>query len=172
MGWLKRVLGDRIPEGFTGTLAGEEHVLSSAPATGGPVVATSLGLWVPEQAGFRRMAWHAISKVTWSESVLTVVESEEIEQAGNAVVIVDRRPVRYRLPRHGTLPKVVRDRVDGSIRSRYYKELPGGGAWFVQRKVPGQDGVLLQARPDPGTDRHVVVDIAREAAERLARELG
>ena len=27
------------------------------------------------------------------------------------------------------------------------RELPGGGAWFVQRKVPGRDGSVLQGPP-------------------------
>jgi hypothetical protein len=62
----------------------------------------------------------------------------------------------------------VRLRVDGSVRTRHRHELPGGGAWFVQRKVPGHDGTVLQVRPDPGTDPALVSAIAEEVAEKLA----
>jgi hypothetical protein len=57
--------------------------------------------------------------------------------------------------------------VTGSIRSRHHRELPGGGAWFVQRKVPGRDGILLQVRPDDGADRAAVSKIAAEVATRI-----
>jgi hypothetical protein len=60
---------------------------------------------------------------------------------------------------------VVHERVTGSIKSRHHRDLPGGGAWFVQRKVAGRDGILLQVRPDPGTDdaalRQVITVVAR-----------
>ena len=29
---------------------------------------------------------------------------------------------------------------------------PGGGAWVVLRRVPGQDGITRQVRLDPGVD--------------------
>ena len=60
-------------------------------------------------------------------------------------------------------------RVEGSVRSRHHRELPGGGAWFVQRKVPGRDGTVLQVRPDAGTDRAVVVQVAADVARALGR---
>jgi hypothetical protein len=63
---------------------------------------------------------------------------------------------------------VVHERVTGSIRSRHHRDLPGGGAWFVQRKVPGRDGTVLQVRPDPGADRDAVARLAAEVARRLA----
>ena len=60
-------------------------------------------------------------------------------------------------------------RVEASIRSRHHRDLPGGGAWFVQRKVPGRDGTVLQARPDPGTDPAVVARVAAEVVRTLSR---
>ncbi|WP_343063865.1 hypothetical protein [Haloechinothrix aidingensis] len=170
IGWLHRLLGDRLPAGFTGTLAPDEHVLASGESDQGPVVATSQAVWLPGSDGSRRVEWHVVAKATWAEPVLTVVEAEEIARPGGAVLLSDRQPVRVRLDRPGKLPRVVRERVDASIRSRYYKELPGGGAWFVQRKVPGTGGVVLQALAEPGTDRDAVAGIAREAAERLSGE--
>jgi hypothetical protein len=67
----------------------------------------------------------------------------------------------------GALPQVVHQRVTGSVRSSHRRELPGGGAWFVQRSVPGRDGVVLQVRVDPGTDLDVVTDIAAAVASHL-----
>lgn len=170
MNWLHRILGDRSPAEFTGELAAGEEVLSSAVTSSGEsLVVTALGLWVPADAGYRRIGWHLISKATWREPTLTVTEADRADPAGDAIVIADREPIHFSLRRAGKIPQMVRHRVDGSIRSRYRKELGGGvGAWFVQRKVPGQDGTVLQVRPDPGADTTIVAAIAREAAQRLA----
>ncbi|WAL63988.1 hypothetical protein ORV05_23730 [Amycolatopsis cynarae] len=166
MGRLRRLFGDPLPEEFAGTLAPGENALAAAEvAGGGHLVVTELGLWLPQG---RRIGWHLISKAVWRDGGLTVVEAEEAGSAGAAVLLADREPVRFSLPRPGKVPLMVRQRVDGSIRGRHRHELPGGGVWFVQRKLPGQDGSVLQARPDPGVDSEVVAAMAREAAERLA----
>jgi hypothetical protein len=167
MSWLRRLLGDRLPDGFAGELEPAENALAAAEvAHGGHLVVTELGLWLPEG---RRAGWHLISKAGWAVGILTLVEAEEVGAAGAAVLLADREPVRFTLPRPGKLPVMVRQRVDGSIRGRHRQDLASGGVWFVQRKVPGRDGVVLQARPDPGVDPEVVAAIAREAAEKLAR---
>jgi len=166
VGWLRRLFGGGLPEGFPGTLDEHENALAAAEVSGGGhVVVTELGLWLPEG---RRVGWHLISKATWAGDVLTVIEAGELGSAGRAVLLADREPVRLALVRPGKVPLMVRQRVDGSIRSRHRQELSGGGVWFVQRKVPGRDGVVLQARPDPGVDPALVAAIAREAAEKLA----
>jgi len=61
----------------------------------------------------------------------------------------------------------VHARVEGSIRSRHHRDLPGGGAWFVQRKIAGRDGTVLQVRPDPGTEETVVRQVAGDVARTL-----
>ena len=55
----------------------------------------------------------------------------------------------------------------GSIKSRHHRDLPGGGAWFVQRAVAGRDGVVLQVRADPGTDADAVRRVAAGVALKL-----
>jgi hypothetical protein len=166
MGWLRRLFGEVLPDDFPGTLAPAENALAAAEvAQGGHVVVTELGLWLPEG---RRVGWHLISKAVWGDGVLTVVEAEEVGTAGAAVLLADREPVRLALSRPGKVPLLVRQRVDGSIRGRHRQSLAGGDVWFVQRKIPGRDGSVLQARPDPGVDPGLVAAIAREAAERLA----
>jgi hypothetical protein len=169
MSRLARLFGDRTPEGFEGVLDKSEHVLDHAVIEGGGLlVVTPLGLWIPSPDGPRRVGWHLIGKATWRDGVVELTESDEDGTAGDAVFLVDRAPVRFELERWGKVPKLVWERVEGSIRSRYRKELAGGGgAWFVQRKVPGRDGSVLQVRADPGTDRELVAAIAREAAGRL-----
>ena len=84
-----------------------------------------------------------------------------------AVLLADRPPRRFRLVDPGKLPEAVHARVEGSIRSRHHRDLPGGGAWFVQRKVPGRDGTVLQVRPDPGTDPAVVAQLAADVVRSL-----
>lgn len=168
MGWLARLLGDRVPGGFTVTLEPDEYVIASAETGAGPVVATPIGLWVPAVDGHRRIGWHEINKAVWGEGQLSIVAAHEIGRAGEAVLISDARAVRFPLDAPGKLPPVVRQRVDGSILQRYRKDLPEGGAWFVLRK-PFSGPRFLQVRPDAGVVPDTVADIAREAAEVLAR---
>ncbi|WP_329044413.1 hypothetical protein OG738_24675 [Amycolatopsis sp. NBC_01488] len=168
MGFLRRLLGDRTPAGFAGVLEPGEDVVDSAPVEGGGhLVVTQLGLWVPAEDGARRVGWHLVGKAAWADGVFTLTESAEVGTAGSAVVLADRPPVRYRLPSPGKVPREVHLRVEGSIRSRHRQEIGAGGAWFVQRKVPGRDGSVLQVRPDPGTDAELVTAIAEQVAAKL-----
>lgn len=170
MGWLRYLLGDRAPSGFPGTLERGEDVLGSAAVSGGGwLVVTQLGLWIPDGEGARRVGWHLVAKAAWGDGVFTLTEAEEVRAAGEAVLLVDREPVKFTLEVPERVPLLVRQRVDGSIRSRYHKDLAPGGAWFVWRKVPGRDGAVLQVRADPGTDVDLVIEIAREAAGKMAK---
>ncbi|WP_236623238.1 hypothetical protein [Saccharopolyspora rectivirgula] len=172
--WLRRLVSrlggaGELPGDFRGELAGGEYVLAVARAETGPLVATNLGLWLPEG---RRVDWHLISKATWQNGVLAVVEAEE-RPVAEAVVLLQDRPVqRFRLTTPRRLPDVVHKRVTGSVRSRHHRELPGGGVWVVQRKLAGRSGVVLQGRPDPGTDEEAVLVLLREIAERLPHAPG
>lgn len=171
-GLLRRLLGavsgGGLPAGFGGELDADENVVAVAELRdGGHVVATSLGLWLPADERPRRIGWHLISKATWSSGTLVVIEAEERGTAGEAVVLADLPARRFVLSAPGKLPQAVHARVTGSIRSRHHRDLPGGGAWFVQRKVAGRDGVVLQVRADPGTDPDVVGRIAAEVADKI-----
>lgn len=163
-----------IPEDFAGRLTGDERVLAVARSGDGPLVATHLGLWVPETGGARRIGWHLLSKATWSDDQLQVIEAEESGSAGEAVLLRDLPPRRFALRSPGRLPEAVHARVTGSIRSSHHRDLPGGGAWFVQRKIPGLDGVVLQVRADEGAEREPLMEFARTVAEQLrqAKEAG
>jgi hypothetical protein len=166
---LRRLLGrTEVPAGFTGTLDADERVLAAAvTGDGGPVLVTPLGLWVSGPDGSaRRIGWHMISKVTWRQGTITVVEAAETGAVDGVVLIVDRPPLRLKLTEPGRVPELVQARVEGSIRSRQRCELPGGGAWIVRRKVPGRDGVLLQLRPDTGTDDAAVRELAASAVDQ------
>jgi hypothetical protein len=171
-GRLRKLFGGGVPPELTGSLERDEHLVASSVLRGsGFLFASSLGLWVPGEDGPRRVGWHLISKVTWGNGVLEVIEAREAGMAGDAVLLADQPPVRFVLEHAGKLPDVVHIRVNGSIRSRHRRELPGGGAWFVQRKVPGRDGVVLQVRPDPGTDEDAVRRVASEVAARIREAL-
>lgn len=171
-GWWRKLIGGGAPAEFTGVLEPDEHVVAMSQLRGtGFLFATSLGLWVPGEDGPRRVGWHLISKVTWGNGVLELVEARESGAAGDAVLLTDLRPARYVLERANKLPDVVHTRVNGSIRSRHRRELSGGGVWFVQRKVPGRDGIVLQVRPDPGTDEDAVRRVASEVAAKIREAL-
>lgn len=181
MSLLRRLLGrDELPDGFGARLEPDERVLAVAQLVGGGhVVATSWGVWLPGDDGPRRVGWHLVSKATWGGGALLLVEAVEVADEDGAVVLADRPGRRLRLTEPGRLPEVVHARVEASIRSRHHRDLPAsadarsagatrGGAWVVQRKVPGRDGVVLQVRPDPGTD----ADAVRRLAAGLARAIG
>jgi hypothetical protein len=158
------------PAGSTGALEAGEEVLAVAAVRAGYLVATRLGVWVPgaaQDAGPLRVRWELVSKATWDGETLELTVSEETGTAGAAVLLVDVLVRSYALADPGALPQVVNQRVTGSVRSSHRRELPGGGAWFVQRSVPGRDGVVLQVRVDPGTDLDVVTDIAAAVASHL-----
>jgi len=164
-GWRRLLGGERLPDGFTAQLDAEERVLASSPVVGGGVlVVTSLGVWLPEG---RRIGWHLVSKATWGGGALALVEAEQDAATGDVVVLRELPAQRFALAEPGTLPEVVHKRVTSSIRFRHRRELPGGGAWFVQRTVPGRDGLLLQVRPDPGTDPAAVRRVAEDVAGKL-----
>lgn len=173
-GWWRRIyarLSGRadLPDDFTGSLSSDEHVLTVGREPSGPVVATNRGLWLPEPEGVRRIPWHLVSKAIWDGGRLTVTEADEIGHAGAAVLLRDRPPRRLALNETGRLPETVHKRVTGSIKSSHHRELPGGGAWFVQRKVPGQDGIALQVRGDAGTDEAVLTAFAEDVSAQLDR---
>jgi hypothetical protein len=168
VGWLRRLIGGGVPPGFGGRLDPEENVLAAAEVSGGGhVMATSFGLWLPSEEGPRRVGWHLISKAAWSGGALSVIEAEECGTAGEAVLIADLPARRFALSRPDTLPRVVHARVTGSIRSRHHRDLPGGGAWFVQRRVRGRAAPVLQVRADPGTEPDALRRLAAEVAEKL-----
>ena len=166
---VRRLLGgDPLPEGFTGRLEADERVLATArTADEAHLVVTSWGLWLPEPDGTRRVGWHLVSRAVWKNGAFAVVEADEVRELDGAVLLADRPARRFRLADPGKLPEVVHARVEGSIRSRHHRDLPGGGAWFVQRKVAGRDGTVLQVRPDPGTDPAVVAQVAADVAKAL-----
>ena len=151
-------------------LDADEHVVAAAEVTGGgQVVATSRGLWLAGSgAPPQRLGWHLISKATWESGALAVIPAREVETVAGAVLIADEPALRVRLAEPGRVPEAVHRRVTGSIKSRHHRDLPGGGAWFVQRTVAGRDGIVLQVRPDPGTD----ADAVRRVTGEVARTLG
>jgi hypothetical protein len=167
-GLWRRFFGGGVPAEFTGELEPEEHIVATARLRdGGHLFASSLGLWVPGDDGPRRVGWHLVSKATWGNGSLELIEAVESGTAGDAVLLTDLRPVRYVLEQANKLPEAVHTRVNGSIRSRHRRELPGGGAWFVQRKVSGRDGIVLQVRADAGTDEETVRRVASEVAAKI-----
>jgi hypothetical protein len=160
-GLWSKLFRQGLPEDFTGKLDADEAVLAYAAVRGGGyLVATTLGLWLPEP---RRVGWHLISKATWGGNALIVIEALESGLAGSAVVLADQRPQRFGLDAPGKVPQVVHAKVTGSIRSRHRH----GDAWFLQRKVPGRDGVVLQVRPDEGADMNLVRAVAADVAAKI-----
>lgn len=166
---VRKMLGrDDLPNGFVGRLDADERVLASAAMPGDAhCLATSYGIWIPGEDGPRRIGWHLVSKAIWKDGAIRLTEAHEVEDVGGAVLIVDKDMQIVRLTEPGRVPEIVQERVTSSIRTRHHRDLPGGGAWFVQRKVAGRDGYVLQVRPDPGTDPDAVRQLAVDVAAGL-----
>ncbi|MFD4670100.1 hypothetical protein ACFWNN_10215 [Lentzea sp. NPDC058450] len=165
MGLFRRLFGDGAPDGFAGELEKDETVIAFAPvASGGHLVVTSLGLWVPEEPP-RRIGWHLVSKVKW-EGSLRVVEAVEASAEGPVVLLEDLPAVRFQVDRPDRVMRAISQRVEGSIRARERVESPG--VWILQRKIPGQDGVVWQARGDAGVDLAAVREAVGPFVTRLA----
>ncbi|MFS8100287.1 hypothetical protein LFM09_24465 [Lentzea alba] len=163
MGLFRRLFGSGAPDGFTGSLEPDEVVIAFAPVEGGHLVVTSLGLWVP---GPRRIGWHLISKVKW-EGTLRVVEAAEASLEGPVVLLEDLPAQRFAVDDPGRVLRAISQRVEGSIRARERVESPG--VWILQRKIPGQDGFVWQARGDAGVDLAAVREVVATFSARLTR---
>jgi hypothetical protein len=166
--FVTRIVEGDVPDDVAGRLVADERMVAVGTlADGGHLVATTMGLWWPEDDGPRRVGWHLISKATWNNTWLSVIEAEETGTVDDAVFLTDRPARRWRLARPGKMPETVHARVTGSIRSRHHRDLPGGGAWVVQRSAPGRDGIVLQVRADPGTDPQAVRAFAAQVAQQV-----
>ena len=163
MGLFRRLFGSGAPDGFTGSLEPDETVIAFAAVQDGHLVVTSLGLWVP---GPRRIGWHLISKVKW-EGALRVVEAREAGTEGPVVLLEDLPAQRFAVAEPGRVLRAISQRVEGSIRHRERVESPA--VWILQRKIPGQDGVVWQARGDAGVELADVRTAVARFAEGLTR---
>jgi hypothetical protein len=161
VGLFRRLFGSGAPDGFTGSLEPDETVIASTAVQDGHLVVTSLGLWVP---GPRRIGWHLISKVKW-EGALRVVEAQEAGVEGRVVLLEDLPAQRFTVDEPSKVLRAISQRVEGSIRHRERVESPG--VWVLQRKIPGRDGVVWQARGDAGVD----LDAVRVAVAAFAARL-
>ena len=153
----------------------DERVVSWAPAPGGAVVATPLGLWLPGHPD--RLAWHLIDKAIWRDGILTLIPAVD---AGDGV-LVEQPPRAVRLDRPRDIPQTVRVRVEKAIAFTRHHPLPGPegrgvrrGVRVVGRRVPGRDGVTWQLVFDDGVDRDDPAVRAAAAAfvDQARAELG
>jgi hypothetical protein len=145
---------EKPPPEAVARLDPDERVVSWAPAPGGAVVATPLGLWLPGVPD--RLPWHLIDKVIWRSNTLTLIPA--VDSGGGVLVEQPPRSVRLEQPRD--IPQNVRARIEKAIAFTRHHPLPGAegagvrrGVRVVGRRVPGQDGVSWQLVFDPGVDR-------------------
>lgn len=171
----------RPPEPVRAVVAGsidpDERVLAWAVLArdAGWLVATSRGLRVvpaaPSEDGVPLLRWHEIGHAKWSAAndggSLSVTALTEVEPGVQA-----RLPAqRYVLVDAGSLPAVVRRRVDETVVASQRSPLPGGGGvLLVARRVPGQAAREWTVVFDDDAGRNDPT--AREAArQKLAEAL-
>lgn len=140
---------ERLPETQRAQLPDGERVLSwaDAAADGSVVVTSPLGIWWPEPDGLRLIGWQYVSKATWHDGQLTVVQGDVVDD-----LLITDRPAEtcgLRVPRD--LPATVRKRVEANVVHSELQPVPGGTARFVARRTPGADGLTWWARLEAGT---------------------
>lgn len=135
------------PPDLVARLMQGERVLAWADvASGETVLATSRGLWWPEPDGAALIGWQHVDKVQWSEGILSVTAADVIDD----LLLLDRAPLVVELVTPRNLPAVVRKRVEANIVRSEVRELDGGQARFVARRVPGRDGLTWWVRLEGG----------------------
>jgi hypothetical protein len=128
-------------------LGADEAVVSWADTTDAVVVATNRGLWWPETANtWRFIGWHAISKLTWNEGLLSVIEADVVDD----LLLVDRPAVRVEVTLPRDLPSKVRKRVEDNVLHSELVLVGHGSARLVARHVAGEDGLHWWARLEDG----------------------
>lgn len=144
----------KAPPALLAALRPDEEVLAAAvEAGGGRLVVTRYGLWrLPPGAEPTLVPWSLISKAKWQAPILHLVRADVIGELAGAQLILDHHPFNFEIAAPGRLTDVIHSRIRGGIISSTHHEFPGGGAWVVVRRIPGQDGPLAQVRLDPGTD--------------------
>jgi hypothetical protein len=121
---------------------GERRLGWALTTTGGPVLATDVGLRLPDGG---RWDWPDVERVSWRRPVLVVVRVSESEGAGPRV--------QLELAEEEALADVVRSQVTASIAwSDHVRLVPSGGVRVVGRRRPGQDLLEWQLVFDAGTD--------------------
>jgi hypothetical protein len=156
---------DRPPAVIVALLEADERVVAWADTAAGDwVLATPLGLWWPFSSGARRIPWQRISKAVWRDGVLGVVEADVVDG-----MIIDHPPVEAKLTMPRNLPPEVRKRVNLNIVKSELLTVGGGAVRFVQRRIPGADGVEWSARLEPGTPATAEVRAAVQARLALLR---
>lgn len=173
MGLLDRLQRRRppLPEAMRQHVSADERVLAWARSTSGQIVAaTQVGLHILGRDGHRMVGWHQISKGVWRDGYLTVTESADVDEQQ----IADKQPWQLQFTEPGNVPVVLRERVEQSIAAARYYRISSGSVWLVGRKIPGEDGLRWQYRPDPEVDPHDIQTHAEIAQliqiERTAHE--
>lgn len=175
MSFWKRLVKSRppVPDSAKRFLERDERELAWAQAvTGQVLVATQRGLHVVGERAHRLVGWHEITKASWGERKLTVIEAEP----GEGSEIVDQRPWQLEFDEPGGIPVVLRQRVESSVVVTVHRPT-ASGVRLIGRKVPGQDGLQWQYRldhPRPLTDeqrRHVEHELAILRDEHTPKDL-
>ena len=152
----------KLPAALRPPLEPGERVLAWASVPENQaLVATNLGLWLPDRG---RLGWHEIHKAAWSGRELRIIPAEVTEVRPDYAVLADAPALAYLLLDPGELPDQVRTRVTRSVAYTSHHPLNAGGVRVVGRRVPGRNGLSWAVRYDSGTpvEHEAVVELTGE----------
>jgi hypothetical protein len=154
----------RPPAALRKMFAPHERTLAVGDTADATVVASNLGLWLPDGSSWRRVGWQDVVKATWTGDSLKLIEGTVDD---GLITDLPIQTVALSDPRN--LPTVVRIRVEASIARWEQVHVPGGSARLVARRVPGVDGLTWTARLDTGTpDSEAARAVLRSYLEQVA----
>jgi hypothetical protein len=149
-------------------IAGERVLAGALDRAGSWYVGSTLALYLPTGAGYRRVVWEQIGHADWQrdDDRLAVVEVA-VPGAAETVTVVE-------IDVPGRLLELIRERVTKSLVWTGYAPVRGkSGVTVVARRSPSGHGPLTWSTMMPGLDGHDPV--VRAATDRLldegAREL-
>ncbi len=126
--------------------AAPDRVLAWTRSGTSELAALDTALLLPDGSDPERIPWDLVLRASWSDGRLEVSAQDRPGGAARTVVI----PVAGDL---GSLPEVVRDRVNASIVVQHHVALRGeSGARIVARRRPGSTDLRWSVVFDPGLD--------------------
>lgn len=146
----------KVPDAVRALATDERRLAWGVTPEDLPLVATASALHIGPEV----LPWTQVERISWMPSVLTVVETAEVEGTG--------RSRSWELATDARLAEIIRARVTSSVGWTDRRALPSGGhVRLVGRRSPGVDALQWQpvwdrpGRPDEELVRRWIAELRK-----------